>query len=126
MKSALELLKAYLDNIQNPSAAAALFADDGILELPTVNARATSPGQIESLVAGLLKRVPDFRFRNLTVWIDTPDKVFAEYSVEAFVVDTGKLYRQTYAGVLIAENGRIKRLREALDTAAAVDAFKRD
>ncbi|EGI77469.1 nuclear transport factor 2 family protein [Hylemonella gracilis] len=126
MKSALELLKAYLDNIQNPSAAAALFADDGILELPTVNAHAAGPEQIQNLVAGLLKRMPDFRFRNLTVWIDTPDKVFAEYSVEAFVVDTGKLYRQTYAGVLIAENGRIKRLREALDTAAAIDAFKRD
>ncbi len=126
MKSALELLKAYLDNIQNPPAAAALFADDGILELPTVNAHAAGPEQIQGLVAGILKRVPDFRFRDLTVWIDTPDKVFAEYSVEALVVDTGKLYRQTYAGVLIAENGKIKRLREALDTAAASVAFKKD
>lgn len=126
MKSALELLKAYLDKIQNPSAAAALFADDGILELPTVNAHATGPAQIQGLVAGLLKRMPDFHFRNLTVWIDTADKVFAEYSVETLVVDTGKIYRQTYAGVLIAENGKIKRLREALDTAAAAVAFKQD
>lgn len=126
MKSALELLKAYLDNIQNPSAAAALFADDGILELPTIKAQAVGPEQVQGLVAGLLKRIPDFRFRNLTVWIDTPDKVFAEYSVDALVVDTGKLYRQTYAGVLIAENGKIKRLREALDTAAAAAAFKKD
>ncbi len=126
MTTALELLKAYLDNIQDPAAAAAVFAEDGILELPTVNARAVGPAQIRGLVAGILTRVPDFRFKDLQVWIDTPDKVFAEYSVEALVAATGKLYRQTYAGVLIAENGKIKRLREALDTAAAAAAFKQD
>ncbi len=124
MTSALELLQAYLDNIQDPAAAAAQFAEDGILELPTVNARAVGPAQIQGLVAGILARVPDFRFMNLQVWIDTPDKVFAEYSVEAAVLATGKVYRQTYAGVLIAENGKIKRLREALDTAAAAAAFQ--
>ncbi|HEY8879622.1 MAG TPA: nuclear transport factor 2 family protein [Roseateles sp.] len=124
MTTALELLKAYLDNIQNPAAAAAVFAEDGILELPTVNARAVGPAQVQGLVAGILAKVPDFRFKDLRVWIDTPDKVFAEYSVEAVVAATGKLYRQTYAGVLIAENGKIKRLREALDTAAAAAAFK--
>lgn len=124
MKTALELLTAYLDNIQDPVAAAASFAEDGILELPTVNARAVGPAQIQGLVAGLLARMPDFRFKDLRVWIDTPDKVFAEYSVEAVVPATGKLYRQTYAGLLIAENGKIQRLREALDTAAAAEAFK--
>lgn len=126
MKTALELLKAYLDNIQDPAAAAALFAEDGILELPTVNARAVGPAQVQGLVAGLLTRVPDFRFKDLQVWIDTPDKVFAEYSVEAVVTATGRVYKQTYAGVLIAENGKIQRLREALDTAAAAAAFKPD
>lgn len=126
MTTALELLKAYLDNIQDPAVAAAQFAEDGILELPTVNARAVGPAQVQGLVAGLLARVPDFRFKDLQVWIDTPDKVFAEYSVEAVVPATGKVYRQTYAGVLIAENGKIKRLREALDTAAAAVAFKQD
>jgi len=126
MKSALELLKSYLDNIQDPAVAAASFAEDGILELPTVQARAVGPAQIQGLVAGILTRVPGFRFKDLRVWIDTPEKVFAEYSVEAVVASTGKLYKQTYAGVLIAENGRIQRLREALDTAAAVAAFKQD
>jgi len=126
MKTALELLNAYLENIQNPPLAAALFAEDGILELPTVNAHAVGPEQIQSLLAGILRRVPDFRFKDLRVWIETPDKVFAEYSVEAVVIDTGKTYRQTYAGLLIAENGQIKRLREALDTAAAAQAFKKD
>ena len=80
----------------------------------------------EALLSGLLAKVPDFRFKDFKVWIDTPDKVLGEYSVEAVVVDTGKMYRQTYAGVLIAEGGKIKLLREALDTAAAARAFSKD
>jgi len=42
--NAKELLQTYLSSIQNPGAAAALFADDGIIELPTVNARAQVRG----------------------------------------------------------------------------------
>ena len=41
----------------------------------------------------------------------------------AHVASTGKAYKQTYAGLLIAENGKIKLLREALDTLAASRAF---
>jgi ketosteroid isomerase-like protein len=126
MKTAVELLQSYQDNIRSPAAAAALFADDGVLELPTVKAHAQGPSAIEKLIAGVLAKIPDFHFKNFKVWIDTPDRVFGEYSVEAHVLDTGKLYRQTYAGVLIAEGGRIKLLREALDTAAAARAFSRD
>jgi ketosteroid isomerase-like protein len=74
----------------------------------------------------MIAKVPEFRFKNLTYFILTPDKVAAEYQVEALVVDTGKTYRQTYAGVLIAEKGKIKLLREALDTVAASKAFSRD
>ncbi|NVM75465.1 ketosteroid isomerase-like protein [Duganella sp. SG902] len=131
MKNANQLLHAYLANIQNPSAAAALFADDGVLELPTlssldINARAVGPAAIESFIGGLLKNVPDFRFKDVRLFIDTEDKVFGEYSVEAKVLSTGKLYKQTYAGMLVAENGKIKHLREALDTLAAAKAFSPD
>ena len=34
MKTAKELLQAYHSNIQNPDAAASLFAIDGVIELP--------------------------------------------------------------------------------------------
>ncbi|SFB13219.1 hypothetical protein SAMN03159488_02050 [Pseudomonas sp. NFIX10] len=34
MKNAVELLQQYLDAIQTPFLAAALFAEDGVLELP--------------------------------------------------------------------------------------------
>jgi hypothetical protein len=83
MKNATELLKAYLAEIQDPAAAAALFADDGVVELPTVNARAQGPAAIEKFLAGLLAKVPDFRFQNIRIWIQTRDQAFGEYDVEA-------------------------------------------
>jgi ketosteroid isomerase-like protein len=126
MKSATELLEAYLNNIRTPKVSASQFAEDGVLELPWVKAHAQGPAAIESLIAGLLARIPDFRFKNLRYFIQTPDKLAAEYQVEALVTDTGKLYKQTYAGVLLAENGKIKLLREALDTVAAAQAFSKE
>ncbi len=126
MKTATELLRAYLAEIQDPAAAAALFADDGVLELPTIHARAQGPAAIEKFIAGLLDKVPDFRFENIRIWIETPDQAFGEYDVEALVPATGKVYKQTYAGRLVAENGKIKLLREALDTLAASRAFVED
>ena len=124
--NAKELLHTYLSSIQNAAAAAALFADAGIIELPTVNARAQGPVAIERFLTGLLAKVPDFRFENVRIWIDTPDRVFGEYDAQGHVVSTGKLYKQTYAGLLIAEHGKIKLLHEALDTLAASRAFSAD
>jgi ketosteroid isomerase-like protein len=126
MKSASELLEAYLNNVATPKVSASQFAEDGVLELPWVKAYAKGPAEVEKLLVGMLANVPDFRFRNLTYFIQTPDKVAAEYQVEAKVLSTGKIYKQTYAGVLHAENGKIKLLREALDTVAASKAFSKD
>jgi hypothetical protein len=52
------------------------------------------------------------------MFIETPDQAFGEYSVEAVVLTTGKVYKQTYFGRLVAEKGKIKLIREALDTLA--------
>jgi ketosteroid isomerase-like protein len=126
MKTASELLEAYLNNVATSEVSASQFADDGVLELPWVKAYAKGPAEVEKLLVGMLAKVPDFRFKNLTYFIQTPDKVAAEYQVEALVLATGKIYRQTYAGVLIAENGKVKLLHEALDTLAASQAFSKD
>jgi ketosteroid isomerase-like protein len=126
MRTARELLEAYLSEIQDPAAVAALFAVDGVLELPTINARAEGPAQIEKFISALLVKVPDFRFKNIRVLIETPDQVFGEYDVEALNVETGKVYKQSYAGRLVAKNGKIVLVREALDTLAASRAFSKD
>jgi ketosteroid isomerase-like protein len=124
--NAKELLQTYLSSIQNADAAAALFADDGIIELPTINARAQGPVAIQRFVTGLLAKVPDFHFENVRIWIETPDRVFGEYDAQGQVASTGKHYKQTYAGLLIAEHGKIKLLHEALDTLTASRAFSAD
>jgi len=105
-----------------------LFAEDGVLELPSLgpNVRAVGPVAIEAFIGGLLKNVPDFRFHNVQLFIETADQAFGEYSVEANVLSTGKLYKQTYAGRLVAKDGKITLLREALDTLAASKAFTPD
>lgn len=126
MTSASELLEAYLNNVSTPTASASQFAQDGVLELPWIHVRVQGPAAVEKLLTGILANVPDFRFKNLTYFIQTPDKVAAEYQIEAKVLSTGKIYKQTYSGVLHAENGKIKLLREALDTAAATKAFSKD
>jgi ketosteroid isomerase-like protein len=124
--NAKELLETYLSTIHNTEAAAALFADDGLIELPTVNARAQGPAAIQRFLTGLLAKVPDFHFENVRIWIETPDRVFGEYDAEGRVAATGKHYKQTYAGLLVAEHGKIKLLHEALDTLAAARAFSTD
>jgi ketosteroid isomerase-like protein len=128
MNTAVELLNQYLASIRDPKAAAALFADDGVLELPylaslgpTTGAR--GPAAIEKFIAGLLSKVPEFSFKNVSILIDTPEQAFGEYEVEALVPSTGKIYKQMYAGRLVADGGKIKLLRESLDTVAAQKAF---
>jgi hypothetical protein len=74
MKSATELLEAYLDNVRTPKVSASQFAEDGVLELPWVKAHAQGPAAVEKLLAGMLAKIPDFRFKNLTYFIRTPDR----------------------------------------------------
>ena len=118
MKTAKELLQAYHSNIQNPAAAAALFAADGAIELPYLASvgqswRTEGPEDIKNMIAGLLKMAPDFRFINIKYYIETPDQVFAEYEVDCLW--NGKPYKQLYMGRLVAEKERIKLLREAMN-----------
>jgi len=124
MKTAVQLLQNYLDSIQDPKAAASLFAADGVLELPYLQTlglphRVQGPAEIEAFIAGLLVKVPDFRFRNIQFFIDTPTQAF----IEAAITGTDRMYKQTYAGRLVAEEGKITLLRESLDTLAAWRAF---
>lgn len=128
MKTAVQLLQNYLDSIREPKAAAELFAAKGVLELPYLQTlgqqhRVQGPAEIEGFISGLLKKVPEFRFLNIRFFIETPTQAFAEYSVEAPVVGSGQIYKQTYAGRLVAEDGKIVLLRESLDTLAAWRAF---
>ena len=118
MKTAKELLQTYHSNIQNPDAVASLFAADGAIELPYLASlgqdwRWEGPAKIKNMIAGLLKMAPDFKFINIKFYIETPDQVFAEYEVDCLW--NGKPYKQMYMGRLVAENGKIKLIREGMN-----------
>jgi ketosteroid isomerase-like protein len=122
MKTAKQLLLSYLENIQNPDIAIELFADDAVFELPYL-ASLGLPWQwigrdvIYNFLKNLPKTFSNFHFQNIRIHIDTPDQAFGEYDVDAIANSTGRPYPQTYMGRVVAENGKIKLIREALDMA---------
>lgn len=131
METALALLKAYLDNVQDTSAVSQLFAEDGALELPYLStlglpARAQGPAEIKGWLDNVVKDFEHFAFSNLQVFIEGDNQVFAEYEVHTKVLVTGKPFDQLYMGRLVARNGKILLLRESLNTVATQRALSND
>jgi len=52
---------------------------------------------------------------NIKVMIDTPEQAFAEYEFTAQSSKTGRTIHELFFGRLVAENGKIKLLRESVD-----------
>ena len=130
MSDATTLLKEFLGNIRDPEKASALFAEDGAFEMPFfvslgLPSRFEGPEGVKGLITTVLEYYPDFEFRDedITVLIETPDEVFAEYVVHATASATGRLAHHLFMGRLVAENGQIKLIREALNTVAAASAL---
>ena len=90
MSDARTLLLELLAVIPNGERVAALFADDGVVELPFLHAlgmptRHQGRTQIRdfyNLVGGSTRTSPSGR-RSTTILIETPDQVFAEYMTHA-------------------------------------------
>ena len=123
------LLLKYLDSIGDPDRAAALFAEDGVLELPFlrslgVQPRYTGRSEIAACLRQLGKLYPDVAFapNDTTVLIETPDKTLAEYVTHMTASATGRLLHQLFTGYLVAEAGEIKLLRESFNPLAMAQA----
>lgn len=128
MKTAKQLLLGYLENVNNPDIAIELFADDAVFELPYL-ASLGLPWQwkgrevIHNFLKNLPKTFGNFHFQNIRIHIDTLEQAFGEYDVDAIANSTGRPYPQTYMGRVVAENGKIKLIREALDMALVAKAM---
>jgi uncharacterized protein len=85
-------------------------------------ARAHGKKEIAERLVGLLGVVPDLAVQRVEILIDTPDQVFAEYTVRATTV-TGRLCSQLYAGRLVAADEGILLLREFVDVIKAARAL---
>lgn len=53
--------------------------------------------------------------KNIKVMIDTPEQAFAEYEFTAQSSKTGRTIHELFFGRLVAENGKIKLLRESIN-----------
>jgi uncharacterized protein len=127
MKSAKELLEAYIAGSALESAA--LFADKGALELPYlaslgVEPKYEGPEKIGTFLTFLHEKMyPGFHFVDVSIYIDTPDQAFGEYTIHQKSGISGKDVHQRFFGHLVAENGKILLLREALNLIAAADGM---
>jgi uncharacterized protein len=124
------LLKEFLANFRDPEKASSLFAEDGAFEMPFFVSlglpnRFEGREGVKSLIATVLESYPDFQIKDedITVLIDTPDQVFAEYVAHTTAGATGRRSHHLFMGRLVAENGQIKLLREGLNTVAAASAL---
>jgi ketosteroid isomerase-like protein len=129
MKTAKELLMAYLENVGNPDFQIDLFADDAAIELPYLAslgqpARWKGREVLYKFLGNLPNTFPGFQFKSIHIHIDTPDQAFGEYEATAIIASSGKPYHQHYMGRLVAENGKIKLLREALNMVPVIRDIK--
>src|SRR5258708_17631218 len=129
MKDSKTLLLTYLASIRDPERAAALFAEDGVFELPYLRSLGVGPRyvgrrEITALLNQLLKLYPNFAFApdDIRILIETPDKTFAEYVAHARAAATGRTLHQLFTGYLVAEAGQIKLIREMLNPLAMAQA----
>lgn len=127
MKTAKELLQAYIDG--TASQAAALFAQDGALELPYladlgVEPRYEGPDNIGAFLTFLHEKMyPNFKFVDVHIYIATPDQAFGEYTIHQKSGISGKNVHQRFFGHCTAAGGKIVLLREALNVLAAADGM---
>jgi hypothetical protein len=127
MKTAKQLLQAYIDGSALESAA--LFAEKGALELPYladlgVPPRYEGPKTIGTFLTFLHEKMyPGFRFIDVKIYIDTPDQAFAEYTIHQKSGISGKDVHQRFFGHCTVADGKIVLLREALNVIAAADGM---
>ena len=132
MKTAKELLLEFLEAFPIAAKAAALFADDGTLEIPylesvNIQSMAEGPGEIEKFLATMIEMVPGWKFSNIKILMEDENQVFAEYELLAMATHTNRIYHQLFFGRLQSNGlGKIKLLREAQNPLSAAKALLRN
>jgi ketosteroid isomerase-like protein len=129
MKDAKDLFFEFLSSFRDTKKATSLFADDGVVELPYLASLGIEPRYeghvaIQGFFEVVLGLFPDFEFprSNIRMLIETPTQAFAEYEIDVTAAATGRPMHQHFFGRLVAENGKIKLLREALNILATAQA----
>ena len=129
MKNARQLLEEFIAlSFRDPESASSMFTEDGAFEMPYLADLGLKPVyQGRQEIAGFFKFVrelyPGLQLGNLRIRIETPDRVFSEYEFSATSSKTGRFVHQLFFGLIVAERGQVKLIREALDTAGTIRAI---
>jgi len=121
MKSARQLLEEFTaGSFRNPKQAAAMFTEDGALEMPYLESLGFAPSyqgraSIEHFLTFVRDLYPNMDFQNVKVVMETRNQALGEYEFTAVSSSTGRTIDQLFFGRLVAENGKIKLLRESLN-----------
>ncbi len=127
MQTARDLMLAYIAG--NAAQSAALFAEAGTLELPYLAsigfpAVLTGPAEIAKFLGFLHDTLyPGFVFEEVKIHLCELEQAFAEYHINHRSGISGRLVRQQFFGHLEAADGKIRRLREAIDVIVAAEAL---
>jgi uncharacterized protein len=97
-----------------------MFAEDGAFEILYLAqfglaSRYSGRAEISAFFKVVRELYPGFVFENVRVLMETPGQVFAEYELRATSSMTGRKIQHLIFGRLVAENGQIKIVREALN-----------
>ena len=129
MKNAKELLEDFVEaSWRDPDVMVSMFTEDGGIELPYLKdfgypERFAGAEGISGAAKFLHDTFPGLHLENLKILIDTPDQVFAEYEFTNVSTITGRKVHQLFFGRLVAENGKIKLVREAMNSAETARAL---
>jgi hypothetical protein len=128
-KDASELLLEFTaSSFRDPIKAAEMFAEDEALELPYLAdfgwpARYSGREEIARFLKEVRDLYPGLEFENVVIHIATPEQVFAEYEFTAESSVTKRKIHQLFFGRLVAKDGEINLLREALNAVAVARAI---
>ena len=107
-----------------------LFAEDAtfeVLYLSSVGIHSHYHGhdEIRGFLDAVIELYPDWAFgpADTKILTDTADQAFAEYISRPTAVATGRTIEHLFMGRLVAGSGKIKLLREVLNTVAAARAL---
>lgn len=104
------------------------FTDDAVLELPYADPPVRLEGK-EAIEAHVGPALETFKFRlDITAVYECadPDSLVLEYTSEGYVTTTGKMYRNSYIGIVRFRDGRIFFQREYYNPLVAVLALTPD
>lgn len=125
MSSSRMLLNAFFDCLRDLDHSIDrcldLFADDGVFEFPYFSAlgmptRFQGKAELRQALGMINARFSAFTVSDVDIHeVKTGDALFVRYHTDTFIDGSERVYAQDYVSQLIAENGKIKILREYLN-----------